>query len=199
MIQENISSYEYLIRENQGLVYHIVKRFNVSSFDRDDLIQAGMMGLLDAAKRYDVNRDTTFSTYAIPYIIGSVKKEFSKQNYLITSDYYRKLINSVQNNKDKLNYHELARKYKTSVENVIVACNFQNNITYLKDDEVDLIKDNSEKRIDLDCLDKEELIIYKMWINMKCSQKIIAERLNVNQSTISRKMKKIAKKLLDKE
>ncbi|MBQ8293127.1 MAG: sigma-70 family RNA polymerase sigma factor [Bacilli bacterium] len=197
MNQENISSYEYLIKENQGLVYHVVKRFHVSSFDRDDLIQAGLMGLLEAAKKYDVYRDSSFSTYAIPYIIGSVKKEYSKQNYIITGDYYRKLIKNVQNDNDKLSYLELAKKYKTTVENVIVACNFHNNISFLKEEEVDLIKDNSTSKLDLSCLDKEELIIYQMWVNMKCSQKTIAERLNVNQSTISRKLKKIAKKVLD--
>ena len=39
MHQENLNSYEYLVKKHQGLVYHIVNRFNVSSFDRDDLIQ----------------------------------------------------------------------------------------------------------------------------------------------------------------
>ena len=87
MIHENINSYDFLIKEHQGLVYHIVNRFYVSPFDRDDLIQAGMMGLLAAIKKYDINRDVAFSTYAIPYIIRNVKKEYYKQNSLISSVY----------------------------------------------------------------------------------------------------------------
>ena len=92
MHQENLNSYEYLVKKHQGLVYHIVNRFNVSSFDRDDLIQAGMMGLLEAIKRYDINYNTKFSTYAIPYILGNIKKEYNIQNSVISSSYYKKII-----------------------------------------------------------------------------------------------------------
>lgn len=198
MIHENINSYEYLIKENQGLVYHIVNRFQVSAFDRDDLIQAGMMGLLAAAKRYDINRDIAFSTYAIPYIIGNVKKEYYKQNSIISSVYYGKLINNIKKDINNYNYHELAKKYKTTVENVIVAANFSNNITYLKEEEIDLIADEEGNRLELDIsmLNEEELIIYQMRVLNNMTQREIAEKLDINQSTISRKLKNIAKKVL---
>lgn len=194
MIPDNINSYEYLVKEHQGLVYHIVNRFHVSSFDRDDLIQAGMMGLLEAIKKYDINKDTAFSTYAVKYILGSVKKEYAKQNAVITNDYYRTLIKKVQEEKDP-DYVKLAKKYKTTVDNIIVAVNFQNKISYLQDEEIDLIKDESSK-LDISELDDLEYQIYEMRFLYHLSQKEIANKLKMNQSTISRKLKKIAMKVL---
>ncbi len=200
MIHENINSYEYLIKEHQGLVYHIVNRFHVSAFDRDDLIQSGMMGLLEAVKRYDINRDVAFSTYAIPYIMGSVKKEYYKQNSVISSEYYRRLIVNVQKNLDKCSYLELAQKYHTTVENIIMALNFSNHIEYLKEEELEMIPDTKKQDIELDTsmLDKEELVIYHMRIIQQMTQKDIADKLHINQSTISRKLKNIAQKVLIK-
>lgn len=200
MIHENINSYEYLIKEHQGLVYHIVNRFHVSAFDRDDLIQAGMMGLLEAVKRYDINRDVAFSTYAIPYIIGSVKKEYYKQNSVISSEYYGRLIVNVQKDVDKCSYLELAKKYKTTVENIIMAVNFSNHIAYLKEEELEMLPDieKKEQELDTSMLDDEELVIYQMRIIKQMTQKEIADELQINQSTISRKLKNIAKKVLIK-
>lgn len=198
MHRENLNSYEYLVKKHQGLVYHIVNRFKVSSFDRDDLIQAGMMGLLEAIKRYDINYNTKFSTYAIPYILGNIKKEYNMQNSVISSSYYINLIKKVQKDKCSSSIEELAKKYKTSKENIIIALNFSNKITYLNDNEVDQIIDNNQSRVEIDLcnLDKEEKMIYYLRINKKLSQKEIADRLNINQSTISRRLKNIMRKIM---
>ena len=117
MIPDNINSYEYLVKEHQGLVYHIVNRFHVSNFDRDDLIQAGMMGLLEAIKRYDINKDIAFSSYAVKYILGNVKKEYAKQNTVIGNNYYQSLIKKVQSDMET-DYYKLAKKYKTTSSRV---------------------------------------------------------------------------------
>lgn len=198
MYQENLNSYEYLIKKHQGLVYHIVNRFNVSPFDRDDLIQAGMLGLLEAIKKYNINYNTKFSTYAVPYILGSIKKEYNVQNSIISSSYYINLIKKVKNETGDLSIEELAKKYKTTKENVVIAINFSNKMTYLKDEEVEMIMDNNQERVivDLTNLDKEEQLIYHLRVNKQLTQKEIADRLNINQSTISRKLKIIMKKLI---
>lgn len=198
MYQENLNSYEYLIKKHQGLVYHIVNRFNVSPFDRDDLIQAGMLGLLEAIKKYNINYNTKFSTYAVPYILGSIKKEYNIQNSIISSAYYINLIKKVKNETGDLSIEELAKKYKTTKENVVIAINFSNKMTYLKDEEVEMIMDNNQERVivDLTNLDKEEQLIYHLRVNKQLTQKEIADRLNINQSTISRKLKIIMKKLI---
>ena len=193
MIADNINSYEYLVKENQGLVYHIVNRFHVSSFDRDDLIQAGMMGLLEAIKKYDINKDIAFSTYAVKYILGSVKKEYAKQNAVICNNYYQNLINKVKLD-EETDYFKLAKKYKTTVDNVIIASNFDNRIHYLQDEEIDMIKDSSTK-LDVSELDDLEYQIYELRVKYNLSQKEIAEKLQIHQSTISRKLKVITRKV----
>jgi RNA polymerase sigma factor (sigma-70 family) len=76
--------------------------------------------------------------------------------------------------------------------------NFSNKITYLNDNEVDQIIDNNQSRVEIDLcnLDKEEKMIYYLRINKKLSQKEIADRLNINQSTISRRLKNIMRKIM---
>ena len=58
--------------------------------------------------------------------------------------------------------------------------------------------DNNQSRFELDLsnLDKEEKIIYHLRVNKKLTQKEIADRLNINQSTISRRLKTIMKKII---
>ncbi|MFA7131582.1 MAG: sigma-70 family RNA polymerase sigma factor, partial [Bacilli bacterium] len=65
---------EEVVNEHQGLVKSIVKRFSVSAFDQDDLMQAGFMGLIDAFKRFNPEKGYAFSTYATPFILGAIKK-----------------------------------------------------------------------------------------------------------------------------
>lgn len=192
---ENLNSYEYLVKKHQGLVYHLVNKFHVSSFDRDDLIQAGMLGLLEAIKKYDISYNTKFSTFAVPYILGNIKKEYYIQNSVISNMYYINLINKVQNEKSDLSINELAIKYKTTKENIIVALNFSNKMTYLSDEEIEEISDKKQSEIDLSLLNKEERLIYHLRINLKLTQKEIAEKLCISQSTISRKFKKIIQKI----
>ena len=195
MHQENLNSYEYLVKKHQGLVYHIVNKFHVSSFDRDDLIQAGMLGLLEAIKKYDISFNTKFSTFAVPYILGNIKKEYYIHNSVISNMYYINLINKVQNEQEDLSVNELASKYKTTKENIVIALNFSNKITYLSEEDLERISDNKKSEVDLTILNKEEKLIYHLSVNMKLTQKELADKMNMSQSSISRKLKKIMKKL----
>ncbi len=63
-----------LIVENMGLVYNVVKRFLGRGYDEDDLIQIGSIGLIRAVERFDLSFDVKFSTYAVPMIIGEIKR-----------------------------------------------------------------------------------------------------------------------------
>lgn len=63
-----------LIEENIGLVYKVVSHFYVIKYDRDDLVQAGLMGLQYAIEHFDEKLGNKLSTYAIPFIVGSVKR-----------------------------------------------------------------------------------------------------------------------------
>ena len=65
---------ELIISENLGLVRSIAFRFRGRGCEDEDLMQIGTMGLLRAARSFDVSRGVVFSTYAVPLIIGEIKR-----------------------------------------------------------------------------------------------------------------------------
>ncbi|MDE6713747.1 MAG: SigB/SigF/SigG family RNA polymerase sigma factor [Lachnospiraceae bacterium] len=65
-----------LIEQNLGLVRHIVKRYQGRGCDMEDLFQIGVIGLIKAVDHFDLSRDVQFSTYAVPMIMGEIKRFF---------------------------------------------------------------------------------------------------------------------------
>lgn len=64
------------IQNNLGLVHSCCKRFKGRGIEYDDLFQAGCMGLLKAVDGFDESRGLMFSTYAVPVILGEIKRMF---------------------------------------------------------------------------------------------------------------------------
>lgn len=65
---------EILIRENLGLVYASLAKFSNIYVEREDLFQIGTIGLMKAVDRFDEKYQVKFSTYAVPLIIGEIKR-----------------------------------------------------------------------------------------------------------------------------
>ena len=99
MCKEN-DSYKIItdeqIKNYEKLVYKIVNRMNYGYVDKEDLIQAGFLGLVKALQKYDDNKSESFISYASIYIISSIKicKKFGKTvekykrlDFLIKNDY----------------------------------------------------------------------------------------------------------------
>lgn len=63
-----------LVENNMGLVYSIVRRFSNVNCESEDLVQIGAIGLIKAVRRFDSSFDVKFSTYAVPVIIGEIKR-----------------------------------------------------------------------------------------------------------------------------
>lgn len=59
---------------NLGLVYMVLERFKNTSYDYEDLFQVGSIGLIKAIDKFDFSFQVRFSTYAVPMIIGEIKK-----------------------------------------------------------------------------------------------------------------------------
>jgi len=59
---------------NIGLIYMVLERFKKTSYEYEDLFQVGSIGLLKAIDRFDFSFNVRFSTYAVPMIIGEIKK-----------------------------------------------------------------------------------------------------------------------------
>ncbi len=65
---------DLIVEENVGLVWSIVKRFTGRGYEMEDLYQIGSIGLIKAVDKFDFSFETKFSTYAIPMIIGEIKR-----------------------------------------------------------------------------------------------------------------------------
>ena len=63
-----------LVTENVGLIYMVLKRFANRGADQEDLFQIGVIGLIKAIDKFDVTRELSFSTYAVPMIIGEIRR-----------------------------------------------------------------------------------------------------------------------------
>ena len=59
----------YLVEENQGLIWSIVKRFTGRGVETEDIYQIGAMGFIKAIRNFNINYDVKLSTYAVPYMI----------------------------------------------------------------------------------------------------------------------------------
>ena len=74
MLQEN--GRENLIEDNFGLVHACANKFRGRGVEYDDLFQAGCVGLVKAADNFDASRGFAFSTYAVPVILGEIRRIF---------------------------------------------------------------------------------------------------------------------------
>ncbi len=63
-----------LVEENQGLIWNIARRFLGRGYDKEDLYQIGCMGFIKSIRRFDASFEVKLSTYAVPYILGEIKK-----------------------------------------------------------------------------------------------------------------------------
>lgn len=85
-----------LILDNLGLVHHIVKRYTGRGYDAEELFQIGVIGLMKAVDHFDVGLDVKFSTYAVPLIMGEIRR-FIRDNGSI------KVSRSIKENAYKMN------------------------------------------------------------------------------------------------
>lgn len=63
-----------LVENNKGLIWNIVKRFGGRGYEVEDIYQIGCMGFIKAIKRFDTSFEVQLSTYAVPYILGEIKR-----------------------------------------------------------------------------------------------------------------------------
>lgn len=81
----NTALKEKFILGNMRLVLAVIKRFGSQNVSKDDLFQAGCIGLIKATDNFDVNLGVKFSTYAVPMIMGEVKRVVRSKNSMRVS------------------------------------------------------------------------------------------------------------------
>jgi len=65
---------ETIVNQNIGLVKNLAMKYAVGSYEIEDLMQVGFVGLVKAIERFDTSFDVMFSTYAVPMILGEIKR-----------------------------------------------------------------------------------------------------------------------------
>ena len=70
----NKDAMQRLIDRNRGLIWSIVKRFQDRGYELEDLYQVAVMGFIKCIKRFDASFEVQLTTYAVPYILGEIKR-----------------------------------------------------------------------------------------------------------------------------
>ena len=117
------------IEQNLGLVHACAGRFRGRGIEYDDLYGAGCMGLVKATDGFDEGRGVCFSTYAVPVILGEIKKLFREGGTVKVSRSLKELglrVNAAREHHRKLcgtepTLSQLAEELGESVENITLA------------------------------------------------------------------------------
>ena len=118
-----------LIEDNSRLVWSIVRRFNGRGYDIEDLYQIGSIGLIKAIQRFDTSFEVRLSTYAVPYILGEIKRFIRDDGAIKVSRSTKELASKIiqlqeeyQEKKGKeLSVSEIAQILKISREEISFA------------------------------------------------------------------------------
>ncbi len=130
-----------LIEDNSRLVWSIVRRFNGRGYDIEDLYQIGCIGLIKAIQRFDTNFEVRLSTYAVPYILGEIKRFIRDDGPIKISRSIKELnikIKEIQKeyqNKygKEISLEEIAKELKTSKEEIAMALDSSRPVNSIED------------------------------------------------------------------
>ena len=216
MLKE-IKDRDLFIENNLGLVHSLCARFSGRGIEYDDLYQAGCIGLIKATDAFDTERGLCFLTYAVPVIMGEIRRLFRDGGAVKVSRSVKELGMKISRERQALEQKlcreptvgELAAALGVAPEDVTEAiCASQPTVslTYEDDDgvsETELPVISAEDEISdrllidsaLEKLNDEEkrLVIYRYYNSL--TQSKTAEKMSMTQVQVSRAEKKILEKL----
>ena len=219
---DNEETMELLIKNNSGLIWNIVRRFIGRGYEADDLYQIGCIGLIKAIKRFDVNLDVQLSTYAVPYIMGEIKRFLRDDGMLKVSRQTKELaikIKQIQNeymNKmgEEISITKIAEVLKVSKEEIAAAIESNNTVDSIysvegqdSDERMLIEKITDEKdeynhlvdKITLDeiinNLDEREKKVVILRFYKEQTQSQVGKILGITQVQVSRIEKKVLEKM----
>ena len=215
-----------LFKENTGLIYSVAKRFLGRGVEMEDLFQIGSIGLLKAVDHFDPSYEVRFSTYAVPMIVGEIKRFLRDDGILKVSRSLKENCGRIYQAKEKLEKElgrepgldEIAAEVELSLEEVILALESTAEVESLHKtiyqgdgNDISLMdrlpeKENGQEqaldRIFLDemlqSLDARERQLIGMRYFQNRTQTEIAAELGVSQVQVSRMEKRILKNLKEK-
>lgn len=214
-----------LVEKNSGLVWSIVKRFSGRGHSTEDLYQIGCIGLIKAIQRFDANYNAKLSTYAVPYIIGEIKRFIRDDGPIKVSrsikELAMKIIELQRENLNKtgkeLQINELAKILGIEKENIVVAMDAIRRPESIDEEIYDEVggetkasristnKDETEKTINKICVqelieelneDEKQIILLRYYKGKTQSE--VAQRLKISQVQVSRIEKRTLLKMRSK-
>lgn len=203
-----------LVCNNIALVRACASRFKNRGIEYDDLFQAGNLGLVKAAKKFDASRGTKFSTYAVPVILGEIKTLFRNNSNMKVSRSLKdiSLLITKTNNKflaengTNPTISELSNSLDISSDKIIMALNSnlapisissfyeENQCLDIPDIDENLSEKIALKQI-LSNLNKNERALIILRFFKEYTQSKTGKILGLSQVQVSRKEKKILNKL----
>lgn len=206
-----------MMEKNAGLVRGIANRFRGRGVEYEDLIQIGSIGMLKAIRSFDTDRGTQFSTYAVPLIIGEIRRYLRDDGLVKVGRRQKKLGASLLSEREKFltehgrepQLHELAEIFQISDGEAAMALEALSPVRSLneslgeEDSDFSLenlipAEDMIERRTDQIALYEVVSSLPETWRKIlflryfrECSQQATAEALGLTQVKISREEKKI--------
>ena len=211
-----------LIKGNLKLVLSVLKKFQNRNYAADDLFQVGCIGLIKAIDNFDTNVGVKFSTYAVPMIVGEIKRHLRDDQDIKVSRSLRKIAYEAlqikkewqEKNNSQPSLRKIAEKLDISKEKLVYALDATKTpISVLKsvfEEEGETLflldqlssEESTEELINslsleaaLSNLDAREEIIIKMRFYEGLTQSEIADKIGLSQAQVSRLQSKILDKL----
>jgi RNA polymerase sporulation-specific sigma factor len=217
---------EKIIKENVGLVWSIVKKFSNRGYEADDLFQIGSIGLLKCIYKFDVNYEVKFSTYAVPMIMGEIKRFLRDDGMIKVSRPLKELSVKAKYAKERITQErgkeptisELAQELKAETEDLILALEAGMEVESLYSaiyqgdgapiyliDKLEMSKDSNENLVDMIALKeiikglnpKERQVIIMRYFDDK-TQTEVANAIGVSQVQVSRIERKVLNVIREK-
>ena len=215
-----------VITENIGLVWSIVRRFMSRGHEPEDLFQIGSIGLIKAIDKFDMSYDVKFSTYAVPMIMGEIKRFLRDDGVIKVSRSMKETAGKIRVTREKLStlygreptLEEISSDMNLAKEEVVMALESgaeveslyktiyqgDGNAIYLID-KLEQTNDESENMIDklalretIASLDEKDQELIRLRYFMNRTQTDIAKELGISQVQVSRLEKKILLKMREK-
>lgn len=205
-----------MIEDNIGLVHSIAKRFKGRGEEYDDLYQAGCVGLIKAVDNFDESKGFLFSTYAVPVIMGEIRRLFRDGGAVKVSRSLKEKSIKVQAIREKFikkelrepTVSELSELCGIETEELSEVLNVINPVVSLScttedgDETIDIPVDDTDKLFDrlsvhqaIRDLSNDELLLIKYRFYEGKTQCESAKLLGISQVQVSRREKQLIAKL----
>lgn len=212
--QGDLDAREKFIQGNLRLVLSVIKRFRGRGENPDDLFQVGCIGLIKSIDNFDLNQNVQFSTYAVPMIIGEIRRYLRDNNSIRVSRSIRDLAYKAISYKEKFlkgnnrepTLEEIAKELEVEVEEIAFSLDAIQDPVSLQEpvfndgtdnvfimDQIHDIKNTEDKWAEDITIyeamkklnEKEKMIVDKRFFEGR-TQMEVAEEIGISQAQVSR-------------